>query len=178
MVEPGTYKSGAILTRDRVPGAARIFLPESAFSADSLTVFVQPSYIKSHASSARTLKIPKTGCHTIVWTLANTPSIDRNGQRCSCGCCSLAYLDKAIPIFHKGWIKYSTARLSHSLTPWSLPVQSETSHHSLTPWSLPVQSETSHHSLTPWSLPVQSETSHHSSTPWSLPYSRRRVTIL
>ena len=65
VVEPGTYKSGAILTRVRVPCAARFFPPESAFSADSLTVFVQPSCLKSHASSARTLKIPKTGCHTV-----------------------------------------------------------------------------------------------------------------
>ena len=33
---------GAILTRVRVPGATRDCLPESAFSADSLTVSVQP----------------------------------------------------------------------------------------------------------------------------------------
>ena len=36
------WKPGATLTRVRVPGVGRIFLPKSAFSADSLTVSVQP----------------------------------------------------------------------------------------------------------------------------------------
>ena len=46
LVERPTEKPGAILTRVRVPGAARdffIFIPESAFSADSLTVSIKPS---------------------------------------------------------------------------------------------------------------------------------------
>ena len=43
LVERPTEKPGAILTRVRVPGAARdFFLPESATSADSLTVSLQP----------------------------------------------------------------------------------------------------------------------------------------
>ena len=52
-VERPTEKPGAVLTRVRVPGAARDFFfsiffshffsfPESTFSADSLTVSVQP----------------------------------------------------------------------------------------------------------------------------------------
>ena len=57
----------------------RSFLPESAFSADSYTVRVQ-----SHApASLRSLKIPNTGGHTIVWTHKNTAHTDRNGWRCS-----------------------------------------------------------------------------------------------
>ena len=48
------------------------FLPESASSVDYLTVPYSPS-VQSHAStSVRTLKIPNTGSHTIVWTQENT----------------------------------------------------------------------------------------------------------
>ena len=41
-VKRPTEKPGVILTRVRLPGAARDFLSESAFSADSLKVSVQP----------------------------------------------------------------------------------------------------------------------------------------
>ena len=52
-------------------GVARDFFPESPFSADALTV--------SHVlASVRTLKIPNTGSHTVVWTQENTTHIDRN----------------------------------------------------------------------------------------------------
>ena len=51
-----------------------IVLPESTFSADSLTVSVQPPW-----AIAGTLKIPNTGSHTIVWTRENTAHTDRNG---------------------------------------------------------------------------------------------------
>ena len=45
----------------------RLFLTESAFSADSLTAFVQPLSVQLHASiPAHTLNIPSTGSHTIV----------------------------------------------------------------------------------------------------------------
>ena len=37
-----TKMSGAVLTRVRIPGAARDFLPESASSADSLMLVTQP----------------------------------------------------------------------------------------------------------------------------------------
>ena len=56
-------------------------LPESAStsSADSLTVLQSP-YTQSYAStSVWTLKIPKTGSHTIVWTHENMAHTDRNG---------------------------------------------------------------------------------------------------
>ena len=42
LVKRPTEKPGVILTRVRLPGAARDFLSESAFSADSLKVSVQP----------------------------------------------------------------------------------------------------------------------------------------
>ena len=46
--------------------------------------------VQSHTStSVRTLKIANIGSHTIVWTHENTPHTDRNGKRCSCGCCAL-----------------------------------------------------------------------------------------
>ena len=62
LIERPTEKPGAILSRVRVPGAARdFFLPESTSSADSLKEYVQPR-VQLHASvSRRTLKIPKAG---------------------------------------------------------------------------------------------------------------------
>ena len=45
----------------------RIFLTESAFSADSLTAFVQTPCVQLHASvPALTLNTPSTSSHTIV----------------------------------------------------------------------------------------------------------------
>ena len=58
------------------------FLPESTFSADSLTVSVQPPCAIACINSCA-----HAGSHTIVWTHENTTHIDRKGQRCSCGYC-------------------------------------------------------------------------------------------
>ena len=71
MVERVTQKIGAILTRVRVPGAAKDFSPRVNFQS-KLTVPVYP-HVKLYASeSVHMLKIPNTGCHTIVWTHENT----------------------------------------------------------------------------------------------------------
>ena len=57
------------------------YFPQSTSSADSLTVSVQPPCAISHAStSVRTLKIPNTGSHTIVWTQENTTHAVRTGS--------------------------------------------------------------------------------------------------
>ena len=62
--------------------------------------------VQSHAAtSACALKIPNTGSHTIVWTHENTAHTDRNGWRCSCGCCSLTR-SKAARISRMGLMKY------------------------------------------------------------------------
>ena len=72
-------KPGAILTRVRVPGPARDLLPESAFSADSVTVSYSP-HAQSHAStSVYMLKIPNADSKNVVWTQENTTDTDRNG---------------------------------------------------------------------------------------------------
>ena len=49
-----------------------IFLPQSASSADSLTVSVQPPCAIACTTSVRTLEIPPNGKHTIVRTQENT----------------------------------------------------------------------------------------------------------
>ena len=65
-------KPGAILMRFESPVRLGIFLPGSTSSADSYGVRTAPR-VQSHAStSERTLKIPITGSHTIVWTRENT----------------------------------------------------------------------------------------------------------
>ena len=57
-----------------------IYLPESAFTADSLTVAAQPPRVQSHASTTvRTLKISNTGSHTLLTEHENTTHTDRNG---------------------------------------------------------------------------------------------------
>ena len=74
----------------RLPGAASDFIPESTFSADSLTVSILEASVQLHAlTSVRTLKISSTGRHAFVWTHENTTCTVRNGQRWSCDCCSL-----------------------------------------------------------------------------------------
>ena len=53
LVECPTEKPSAKLTRVRVPGAARdFFLTQLTFSADSLTVSVQPPGVQSYASTS------------------------------------------------------------------------------------------------------------------------------
>ena len=45
------------------------FLPESTFSADFRTMFVQPPCVIARITkSVRTLRIPSNGSHSIVWT--------------------------------------------------------------------------------------------------------------
>ena len=79
-VERPTEKSGAVLTRVRVPDVARGFLPESASSVECLTVSVQPPRVHSQVSrSGLTSKISNTDSHAIVWTHENTAHTDRNG---------------------------------------------------------------------------------------------------
>ena len=57
-----------------------IFLPESTFSADTLTVSAYSTGVQARASTCvRTLTIPNTGSHIIVWTHENTPHTDRMG---------------------------------------------------------------------------------------------------
>ena len=65
-------KPGVILTRVRVPGRQWIFLPESTYSADSLTVPVQTSCAIVCINISAHAKFPNTGSHTIVWTHENT----------------------------------------------------------------------------------------------------------
>ena len=73
LVERPTEKPGAILTRVRVPAAARDFHPRVKFRCRlSYGVRTAPR-AQSHASaSVRTLQIPNTGNHAIVWTHENT----------------------------------------------------------------------------------------------------------
>ena len=80
LVERPTEKPGATLTRVRVPGAARVFLPESAFSADSDGVRTALVCNHTHTStSVCMLQIPNTGSRTLVWTQINTTHTGRNG---------------------------------------------------------------------------------------------------
>ena len=79
-VKRPTEKPGVILTRVRVPGAARDFLSESAFSADSLKVSVQPPYATAcikicvHVKKSQTLAaVP------LLQTHENTAHTDSNG---------------------------------------------------------------------------------------------------
>ena len=49
------------------------------------------------STSVCTLKIPKTGSHTIVWTHKNTAHTGRNGLRYSCSCRSLTQSNPNFP---------------------------------------------------------------------------------
>ena len=76
LVEHPTEKPGAILTRVRVPGAAKDFPPRVNFQCILTYNLLQPS----HAStSVGTLKIRNASSHAIVWTLGNITHTDRNG---------------------------------------------------------------------------------------------------
>ena len=67
-VQLRTKKAGVVLMWVQFPRVAWIFLPESAFSADSLTAAYSPC-VQSYASmSVCMLTVPNTGSHTIVWT--------------------------------------------------------------------------------------------------------------
>ena len=80
---------GTILACVRFPSATRNFSPGVTFQCRLLRCLYSPS-VQSHAStSVCTIKNPNTGSHITVWTQRNTTHTDRNGQRCSCGCCTL-----------------------------------------------------------------------------------------
>ena len=70
LVERPTENTGAVLTRVRVPDAAKVFLSQSQLSAFSALRCPYSPRVQSLAStSVYTLKILNTGSHTIVWTL-------------------------------------------------------------------------------------------------------------
>ena len=76
VVERPTEKPGAILTRVRVPGAARDF----SLSVQTLLRCPYSPRVQSHTStSVRTPKIPNIGNHIILWPHDNTVHSDRNG---------------------------------------------------------------------------------------------------
>ena len=65
-------RTGTPLRQVRFPGTARVSLPESTLSVESLTVSVKPP-VQFHAlTSVRTINIPIFGSHTFVWTYENT----------------------------------------------------------------------------------------------------------
>ena len=68
-------KPGAILTRVRVKG----IFSQSQLLAWTLLRCPYSPRVQSHVSiTVRTLKIPNTGSHTVVWTHKNTTHTDRN----------------------------------------------------------------------------------------------------
>ena len=74
-----TEKPGIILTRVRVPDAARDFSPRVNFQCIFLRCLYIPR-VQLHAPTAvRTLKTPSTRSHTNIWTHENTVHTDRNG---------------------------------------------------------------------------------------------------
>ena len=82
LVEPPTEKTDAVLTRVRVPGAAKVgfFPPQSQLLVFSALRCPYSPRVQSLAStSVRTLKILNTGSHTFVWTHENSAHFDRNG---------------------------------------------------------------------------------------------------
>ena len=71
-VERPTEKPGTILTRVRVPGEARDFSAKVNIQC-RLSYGVCTAGVQSRSSRpVRTLKIPNTGIHTIVWTHEST----------------------------------------------------------------------------------------------------------
>ena len=75
------FDNRAKLTQVQVPGVARDFSPKVNFQCRlSNSVRTCSPRVQSRAStSVRTLKIPSSGSHTIVWTHKNTSHNDRNG---------------------------------------------------------------------------------------------------
>ena len=79
LVERPAEKPGTILTRVRVPGAARDFSPTVSFQY-RLSYGVRTAPVCNRTRQhPRTLKIGNTGSHTVVWTHDNTTHTDRNG---------------------------------------------------------------------------------------------------
>ena len=80
LVERPTEKPGRIPARVRVPGAARDFSHRVSFQCIlSYGVRTAPRVQSLSSAVVRTLKIPNTSSHTIVWTHGNTAHADRNG---------------------------------------------------------------------------------------------------
>ena len=77
LVQRLTERPGAILTRARVPCAARDFSPRADFQCRlSYGVRTAPVCNQSHAStSVCTLTIPNSGSHTTVWIRENTHTL-------------------------------------------------------------------------------------------------------
>ena len=78
-IEHPTEKPGAILTRVRIPGAARDFSPRANFQCKlSYGVSTAHECNRIHQHT-RTFKIPNTDSHTIVWRHENTTHTARKG---------------------------------------------------------------------------------------------------
>ena len=76
-VERPTENPDAILMQVRIPGVAFLFLSHSQLSVQTFLRCPYRPRVQSHAStSVRTLKIPNTGSHAIVWTHENTALTD------------------------------------------------------------------------------------------------------
>ena len=81
LVERPAEKAGAILTRVRVPGAARDFSPRGSFQC-RLSYGVRtapPCAIACINFRASVKQIPNTDSYAIVWTHESTAHTDRNG---------------------------------------------------------------------------------------------------
>ena len=79
LVERPAEKRGAVLTRVRVPGAARDFSPKVKIQRRlSFGVRTAPVRNRLHQHLCMFI-IPNTASHTIVWTHKNTTHTDRNG---------------------------------------------------------------------------------------------------
>ena len=72
-VERPTQKPGTILTRVRVPGAARDF----SLSVQTLLLCPYSPRVQSHTSASG--RAPNTGSHIMVWPHDDTVHSDRNG---------------------------------------------------------------------------------------------------
>ena len=106
LVESPTETPGAILTQVPVPGVGK----DVNFQCRVLRYPHSPR-VQSHSStSVCTLEIPNTVSQIIVWTHETATHIDRNGWRCSCGCC--ASYRQGNPNFPQGTIKYSYSKVS------------------------------------------------------------------
>ena len=99
LVERLTEKPGAILTRVRVPSAARDFSPSQLPVQTLLRRPYSPCVQSLASTSERTLKIPNTGSHTIVWTHESTAHADRNAYSIALLWCLLCLTRVWRPVF-------------------------------------------------------------------------------
>ena len=80
-----SVRSSRLLTRFQFPSASREFFPQSAFSADSLTLFLPPPCTIACVNICVHVKIPNIDSHPIVWTHTNTAT--PKGQSSKDGMC-------------------------------------------------------------------------------------------